>query len=426
MLFLHDVILSFPNQTGKPTAGSARIGFRPTPLAVRHNAAAGADRVIHPAYEEAMKPVMDEDEPRSVSPLLALYSILGFWLFYMVVVTLRSFVIGWEAQGELAFRRGIVTLIGIVLTWGLYLILRRFDGRSLPTRVITAFVVAVPCAVIIALANYYVFNVYEPSALMEDVPAAKAMMENEQLHAAKEIAEVAISRYFFLAAWAALYLALSYAGEVRRAERRAARYEQAAQKAELRSLRYQVNPHFLFNTLNSLSSLIMMGRNEDAEAMILNLSHFYRNSLTGDPLDDVPLSEEVALQKLYLEIEAVRFPERLVTRIDIPKDLMRACVPGLILQPLVENAIKYGVSRATRPVTITISAQEKGGNLHLTVSDDGDAIPGDGDKGNGIGLANVRDRLAARFGEGANIQWYRVEGNGFTVELSMPIIANDC
>lgn len=373
-----------------------------------------------------MKPLMDEAEPRSVSPLLALYSILGFWLFYMVVVTLRSLVIGWEAQGELAFRRGIVTLIGIVITWGLYLILRRFDGKSLPTRVMAAFIASVPCAVIIALANYYVFNVYEPSALMEDVPTAKAMMEKEQLHAAKEIAEVAISRYFFLAAWAALYLALSYAGEVRRAERRAARYEQAAQKAELRALRYQVNPHFLFNTLNSLSSLIMMGRNEEAEAMILNLSHFYRNSLTGDPLDDVPLADEVELQKLYLDIEAVRFPERLITRIDIPENLMQVCVPGLILQPLVENAIKYGVSRASRPVTITLSARENDGKLQIIVRDDGDAIPDDERKGNGIGLANVRDRLAARFGEAANIQWYKAAGNGFTVELSMPIIANDC
>jgi sensor histidine kinase YesM len=373
-----------------------------------------------------MKSPEEEDEPRSVSPLLALYSILGFWLFYMIVVTARSFVIGWEAQGELAFRRGAVTVIGIIITWGLYLILRRFDRKSLGTRIVTAFVASVPCAIAISLANYYAFNVYDPSALMEEMPA-KAYMAKEQVHAAKEIAEVAITRYFFLAAWAALYLVLSYAGEVRQAERRAARYEQAAQKAELRSLRYQVNPHFLFNTLNSLSSLIMMRRNEEAEAMILNLSHFYRNSLTGDPLDDVPLADEVELQKLYLEIEAVRFPERLITRIDIPDDLMRACVPGLILQPLVENAIKYGVSRATRPVTITISAREKDGKLlQLAVHDDGDAMPGEQDKGNGIGLANVRDRLAARFGREASIRWYRTKGNGFTVELTMPIIGHDC
>lgn len=368
----------------------------------------------------------EDEEQRGVSPLVALYSILGFWLFYMVVVTLRSLVVGFEAQGEMALRRGVVTLIGIIITWCLYLVLRRFDRKSQPTRIITAFVAAVPGAVLIALANYYVFNIYDPSGLMEDYPPAKAAMAKEEDHAIKDIAEVALSRYFFLSAWAALYLALSYAGEVRRFERRAARYEQAAQKAELRSLRYQVNPHFLFNTLNSLSSLIMKDRRDEAEAMILSLSHFYRSSLMGDPLDDVPLSDEVRLQQLYLDIEAVRFPDRLITRIDIPAELMSVCVPGLILQPLVENAIKYGVSRAARPVTVTISAQEKERQLHLSVSDDGDIIPGDEDKGNGIGLANVRDRLAARFGEKANIRWYRPDGSGFVVELSMPIIADDC
>lgn len=374
-----------------------------------------------------MNRIADEDSPRGVSPLIALYSILGFWLFYMVVVTLRSLVMGFEPQGEMAFRRGVVTMIGIVITWGLYLFLRRFDARSQPTRIMTAFLAAVPCAILIALANYYVFNIYDPSGLMEDYPSAKAAVERkEEVHAVKDIAEVALSRYFFLSAWAALYLALSYAGEVRRIERRAARYEQAAQRAELRSLRYQVNPHFLFNTLNSLSTLIMKDRRDEAEAMILSLSNFYRTSLMGDPLDDVPLSDEVRLQELYLDIEAVRFPDRLKTRIEIPPDLMDACVPGLILQPLVENAIKYGVSRAARPVTITISARQRGDQLHLSVSDDGDVIPGDSDKGNGIGLANVRDRLAARFSEKANIRWYRPGSNGFVVELSMPIMMDGC
>src|SRR3546814_5355148 len=96
--------------------------------------------------------------------------------------------------------------------------------------------------------------------------------------------------------------------------------------------------------------------------------------------------------QLYLDIEATRFPDRLITRIDIPAELMSACVPGLILQPLVENAIKYGVSRTNRPVTITIAAHEENGRSHLTGRDDGDTGPLDGDKGNGIGLANVGDR----------------------------------
>ena len=156
--------------------------------------------------------------------------------------------------------------------------------------------------------------------------------------------------------------------------------------------------------------------------MILSLSNFYRTSLTGDPLEDVPLEEEVHLQKLYLDIEAARFPARLVTRIDIPPALLNACVPGLILQPLVENAIKYGVSRTSRPVTISIAAHQEGAMLHLSVTDDGDQPPRSTDAGNGIGLANVRDRLNARFGDQARIDYGPVDGRGFAVRLTLPLI----
>jgi two-component sensor histidine kinase len=376
-------------------------------------------------YERDMTLLPDEDE-RGVSPTVALYSILGFWLFYMVIVTFRAFVTGFDSQGEMAIRRSVVTVIGIVLTWVLYLIIRQFDASTLGRRIMVAFAAAIPCAIAIAVANYYMFNVYDPDGMFT---AAERHMLIEQGHAVKEIAEVAIGRYFFLCAWAALYLALTYAAEVGRVERRAARLEQTAQQAELRSLRYQVNPHFLFNTLNSLSSLVMKDRREEAEQMIMSLSNFYRTSLTGDPLDDVPLSEEVHLQKLYLDIEAVRFPKRLRTHIDIPQDLMDCCVPGLILQPLVENAIKYGVSRTTRPVTIEIRAWEEYGMLHVSVSDDGDAFPsGDTEsyEGNGIGLVNVRDRLAARFGDDGTLALNSAERGGFVVELSLPMVRRRC
>ncbi|PZU58869.1 MAG: sensor histidine kinase [Sphingobium sp.] len=371
--------------------------------------------------------VIPEEGERGISPTVALYSILGFWLFYILIVTLRAFVMGFDEQGEMAVRRGIVTVIGIVLTWVLYLIIRRFDRSPLASRVIVAFAAAIPCAIAIAIANYYMFNLYDPDGLF---PMAEKHVIAEQGYAMKEIAEVAIGRYFFLSAWAALYLALTYAAELHRIEHRALRLEQAAQQAELRSLRYQVNPHFLFNTLNSLSSLVMKDRREEAEQMIMSLSNFYRTSLTGDPLDDVPLSEEVHLQKLYLDIESVRFPERLRTDIQVPDRLLSCCVPGLILQPLVENAIKYGVSRTTRPVTVAIRAWENEGMLHVSVIDDGAAPIGPSAtpsyEGSGIGLVNVRERLAARFGvDGHIVHGPRAEG-GYGVELTMPIIRARC
>ena len=367
---------------------------------------------------------LPEDGERGVAPALALYSILGFWLFYAILTSFRAMAMGFDSQFELAARRGIVTVIGIIVTWIFYLALRRFDKKPLAVRIVAGFALAAPFAIAMVAANYYMFNIYDPVNIFSDGDRDQYVAEKGYMLIT--FVEDGSNRYFFLSAWAGLYLALSYASEALRTERRAARLERAAQQAELRSLRYQVNPHFLFNTLNSLSTLVMRNRPDEAERMILSLSNFYRTSLTGDPLDDVPLEEEVHLQKLYLDIESVRFPERLGTVIEIPDDLLDACVPGLILQPLVENAIKYGVSRTTKPVEIRISARSDGDRMHIAVTDDGDKPPSPADAGSGIGLANVRDRLAARFGDQGQIDYGPREGSGFAVLLTLPIIRRGC
>lgn len=363
----------------------------------------------------------------SVGQQVAILSILGFWLFYVIIITLRAAVSDWPAQEELALRRVIVTLFGIGITYILYRLLRLFEDKALSTRIITAFAGAIPCAIAIAIFNYYMFNVYDPQSLFDEAHMEKMReyMEKENF-ALQAIVEDSVSRFFFMISWASLYLTLSYASEVRTVERKAARFAQAAQDAELRSLRYQVNPHFLFNTLNSLSTLVMRSQPEEAEEMILNLSKFYRSSLSGDPLEDVALSEEVHLQKLYLDIEAVRFPKRLKTETDVPAELDDVLVPGLILQPLVENAIKHGVAHSKRPVTILISARTEGDFLKLTVADDGEVQPKNKANGmnNGIGLANVRDRLETRFGSQAQLKTSYPETGGFVAELTMPLLAD--
>lgn len=358
---------------------------------------------------------------------VAILSIMGFWLFYVMAITLRAAVADWPAQGEMAMRRMTVAALGIAVTYALYLVLKRFEGRALSTRIVTAFVGAVPCAVTIAVINYVAFNLYDPESLFDEahVEEMRQYMA-EKNFALKSIIEDTVSRLFLIVSWASLYLTLSYAGEVRAMERRAARFAKAAQDAELRSLRYQVNPHFLFNTLNSLSTLVMRSQSADAEKMILNLSRFYRTSLSGDPLEDVALSDEVHLQKLYLEIEKVRFPNRLAVEIDVPEHLMAALVPGLILQPLVENAIKHGVSQSKRPVTIVIKAQSEDDRLVITVADNGEGTnraPVDDALG-GIGLANVRDRLETRFGTESSLVTKRPKGGGFVVLLTMPLLVD--
>lgn len=363
----------------------------------------------------------DMTDSRRLDSRVVLFSILGFWFFYVVIVTLRATIMDFPAQGEMALRRGFVTAVGILITIGLWLLLRPFDRQPLWTRIVAVILISIPCAVAISGANYYFFNVYDPAGLM-DIERAFPDKEHPMI---MEIAEVAITRYFFLIAWASLYLALGFAQDVGQAERKAARFARAAQSAELRALRYQVNPHFLFNTLNSLSALVMRGRRDEAETMIMNLSTFYRTSLSGEPSEDVDLAEEIELQKLYLDIEAVRFPERLLVKIDLPPELASAAVPGLILQPLVENAIKHGVSQTNRPVLIEISAAQAHGQLILTVTDNGPGpapVEIDDDGPHGIGLANVRDRLAARFGERASLAHGLANGGGYRVCLTLPLV----
>jgi two-component sensor histidine kinase len=359
-----------------------------------------------------------------VGQQMALLTIIGFWAFYALILSLRAALLDFPAQSTLFERRLMVAGVGIFVTWLMYMGLRLADRNSLGVRVGLAFLASIPAAIILASANFYIFNLYDPISLFKDPDVGKTVEDlKDQLGLSfwQEIADISVTHYFFLIAWASLYVAIGYAREVREAERKTSRFAQAAQDAELRSLRYQVNPHFLFNTLNSLSSLVITSKPKEAEAMIQNLSNFYRTSLSSDPLEDVTLEEEVDLQRLYLEIEGVRYPQRLRTLIDIAPDLMNQHVPALILQPLVENAIKYGVSRTTRPVTISITARRNEDNMIISVRDDGDAMDADHVGGNGIGLANVRDRLEARYKSAARLDTETITDGGFIAKLTLPL-----
>ncbi|MEI9988059.1 MAG: histidine kinase [Aliidongia sp.] len=348
----------------------------------------------------------------------ALLSILGFWTFYFVLNTLLWVIEGQPHALSAIGRRTAVSLCGIGFTFLLYLVLRRFERASMQRLVAVAFLASVPVAYCYAAVNFTAFYLVRPTEMeLEEIQHYQEMHES----VFNTITDSAVKWYFFIAAWAVFYVALSYAGKVRHAERNAARYRAEAHAAQLRALRYQINPHFLFNTLNSLSTLVLRERNEEAERMITNLSAFFRASLTADPTEDVPLAEEIRMQQLYLDIEQIRFPQRLQADFDIAPEVAGAWVPGLILQPLVENAIKYGVSRTSRPVTVAIRARGEAGRLYLSVEDDGEApsaaIPVNG---HGVGLRNVCDRLAARFDGAAECRYGPRAGGGFRVDLTLP------
>jgi two-component system, LytTR family, sensor kinase len=242
--------------------------------------------------------------------------------------------------------------------------------------------------------------------------------------------DLSVTWLFFFLAWSAFYLANQAHRDALGAQRRLADAEGAAQAAQVRALRYQVNPHFLFNTLNSLSSLIMTGRTDRAETMLLALSTFFRTSLSLDPAADVSLAEEIELQRLYLDIEMARFPDRLTVEIDVLPELENARLPALLLQPIIENAIKYGVSKSRKTVVIRIEARHADNRrMLLEVSNrlkhgGKDELPAATHEGTGLGLTNVCQRLKARWGGDASCRYGPMTGGGFKVSLTIPVETN--
>jgi LytS/YehU family sensor histidine kinase len=255
-------------------------------------------------------------------------------------------------------------------------------------------------------------------------PKISALSGYEQFRYA---ADLTVTWLFFFGAWSAFYIAMLAQSQALGAQNRAAEAESAAQAAQVRALRYQVNPHFLFNTLNSLSSLVMTGRADRAETMLLALSTFFRTSLSLDPGADVTLAEEIDLQRLYLDIEKARFPDRLHVEIDVPPELEPARLPGLLLQPIVENAIKYGVSKSRKAVVLRIEARRQpDGRMALDVTNrlkhgGKNELPAATHEGTGLGLSNVCQRLEARFGSRASCRYGPMTGGGFKVSLIIPV-----
>ncbi|MEA3001436.1 MAG: two-component system, LytTR family, sensor kinase [Sphingomonadales bacterium] len=383
---------------------------------------------------------------------LAFASIGGFWFFYFITIVIRTGLLEGNYAG--IPRRSLGCLLGIALTLLVWLVLSRAARETLRVQVIAAALACLPAAAVFATFNL-AFYIYQPLAsgpmtekgangvTLQRLPNGEyrlqhpgsapvvvvrmpSIREITMEQAPRMIAEGMVTWYFFFAAWSSFYLAMSSARQLHASERREAAARREAQAAQLRALRYQVNPHFLFNTLNSLSSLVMGRHPDEAETMIVNLSTFFRTSLSIDPTEDITLAQEIEFQKLYLDIEQVRFPNRLRVRIEVPDDLWAAKVPPLILQPIVENAIKHGVARTSEPVTLTIAAREEDAKLLLNVENDrGPDVPHPHESGRaGVGLTNVCERLAARFGPEGECEHGPLPGGGYRVTLIMPLDAD--
>jgi LytS/YehU family sensor histidine kinase len=232
-----------------------------------------------------------------------------------------------------------------------------------------------------------------------------------------------IFTFSVLAAWSALYYGINYYLLLEEEIDQRARLENQASSAQLAMLRYQLNPHFLFNTLNSISTLVLLKQTERANAMLARLSSFLRYTLANEPTAQVTLAQEVETLKLYLEIEKMRFEERLRPHFRIEAETIGARLPSLLLQPLVENAIKYAVTPSEDGADIWITASREGAAVRIEVADSGPR----GGAGlvsvhsTGVGLANIQDRLTQAYGGAHGFTTRANDRGGFSVIIEIPV-----
>ena len=231
--------------------------------------------------------------------------------------------------------------------------------------------------------------------------------------------------FTLLAAWSALYYGINYYLLLEEQIDQRGKLESQASAAQLAMLRYQLNPHFLCNTLNSISTLVLLKQVERANAMLSRLSSFLRYTLVNEPTAKVPLAKEVETLKLYLDIEKMRFEERLRPHFRIDADTVNARLPSLLLQPLMENAIKYAVTPAEDGADIWVTARREGEGVRIEVADSG---PGGGQStaaSTGVGLANIKERLAQAYGARHGFRTRENDRGGFSVIIEIPYQTED-
>ncbi|MGE3839739.1 MAG: sensor histidine kinase [Hyphomonadaceae bacterium] len=337
---------------------------------------------------------------------------LALWLGVFVLFQARAQLIGEGWQFNIGVRRWVLVCCGFAVTaachFGVGRLTDRFRQRVLYTALVTPLI-----ALLCTTTFYFVLHIWQPAPQMPPLPFDGAttlggyILENYPSH------------LFIFLAWMGLYLTYMYADALADRERRIMLAAAQAQRAELTLLRYQINPHFLFNTLNTISAQIVTGNGRDADRMLSSLSRFLRHSLHSSAETQTTLEKEIQTTKLYLEIEQGRFAPRLKVEFLVEDTALHVLVPSFLLQPLAENTIKYAVSAVRRPILLEIRGAIDGKWLHLSVSDDGPgATPGA--TPNGIGLANVRTRLQTLYGDDYDMTVGPRSGGGFAISMKLP------
>ncbi len=298
---------------------------------------------------------------------------------------------------------------GAVVTWPLHLLYKRI--WHLPPAQLALYALPAFVAIVASMSVIYAVSIqnYCP----------------EECKPASFLGYMAYSGFtaYVILSWSALWFGIRNGRELAAARERALTAQAQANLAQLKMLRYQLNPHFLFNTLNAIATLVLEGANATAEKMLGALSRFLRFTLDQDPQAKVPLKREMEVLDLYLSIEKMRFDERLILDIRIDPAAEAALVPSLILQPLIENAIKFAVAKSEDGCRIGIRGHANGEWLDLELTDNGPGspsfAPGAPESG-GVGLRNTRERLTTLYGERQRFCVENRPEGGVRVRITLP------
>lgn len=384
-----------------------RVSAAPNDSATHERQTKGDERQSRPeALASEHRRVATLSRSARIRPL-TIVAIVVFWGVWYLAYTAFGYLNMPDIADSLLLPRSLIAIGGVVISLAIAAVVGSFRRRQLSLRALVAVGAALLGTVVHTFITQEVWNAFFPDEQRSSFWVAYP-------------ADLMV-RIWFFAAISAIILAFSYVDDVHEREERISALQVLAHDAQLRALRNQLNPHFLFNALNSVAGLMSRNRVREAETMIENLADFLRATLALDPQKLITLAEEISLEELYLDIEKVRFPDRLNVTIDIPEALKNVLVPSLITQPLIENSMKFAVARSTEPVELRVAAAAHCEHrFSLVIEDHGSDADVVGSKGASVGIGNVAERLKAHFGDGASIQCTRTN-SGFRNMLLIPI-----
>ncbi|GGO64580.1 histidine kinase [Bowmanella pacifica] len=351
-------------------------------------------------------------------PNFWLLHISGWLFYYLVLVFDNLFLFGsYNYFGySIVYLLIPITLIGMLLT----IPLRYLFRHCMHMRPLWLGIMILGVSALLSVLWTVPKNLLLHFARGEDVFALQTIPGFEWVHLFMMVS----TSFFIIMVWCSLYFGINY--HFRLVDAQGQRYQAArlSHLAQIRMLRYQINPHFLFNSLNAVSTLVMRDDKQRCNRMLSQLSTFLRFSLDTDPEKKIRLHEEISALMLYLDIEKTRFGERLEVKLHVHPDAEFALVPSLLIQPLIENAIKHAIAKMSRGGKIVVEAWVVDAHLYLQVEDNGPLTELSEVNQEGVGLQNITDRLQVLYQDKQSLKLYVVDPNGFGVRISLPFEQN--